>query len=335
MIDLRTIKYALAVAEHRGFRKAAEALYLTQPTLTRAIRDLEESLGTKIFDRGRRTVEPTPLGRIFLTRAEEVLQAAADLKREIDLVRGLEIGRLEIGSGVGPADLHMGTTVGRLSQSYPHLNIQVEVNDYAVLTHLLQSGRIELFVAETSEVELVPDFLVTPLNVLKCYLFCRRGHPLLDRPSQLTLREALEYPLVMTKLPRRVLDSIAETCGFQKYPDWLEKLPIIKCDYVKLGKEAVAASNAVAFILLPMIERELRSGEFVLLPVDFPELKTHYGIVQRRERTLSPVAEVFITLLHEVDAELARVDQELRRSFGYSGKGKLPRANKPGSHKRS
>jgi DNA-binding transcriptional LysR family regulator len=164
-------------------------------------------------------------------------------------------------------------------------------------------------------VETAGDFLVTPLNILKIHHFCRRGHPLLDRLPHLTLQEVLQYPLIMTKLPRRALDSIAETCGFVKHPDWLKELPIIKCDYVKVAKEAVARSNAVAYILLPMIERELRAGEFVLLPVDFPELKTHYGIVQRRDRTPSPAAGVFIELLLEVDAELARVDQELRREF--------------------
>ncbi len=199
---------------------------------------------------------------------------------------------------------------------FPRLNTYIEVNDYAALTHLMQSGRIELFVAETSEVESAANFLITPLKVLKIYLFCRRGHPLLDRPAQLTLKEVLEeYPLVMTKLPPRMLDSIAETCGFQKYPDWLKKLPIIKCDYVKMLKEAAAAGDAFGFILLPMIERELRSGEFVLLSVDFPELKTRYGIVQIQGRTLSPAAEVFITLLQEVDAELSRTEQELQRAF--------------------
>ena len=115
MIELRTMKYALAVAQYGGFRKAAAALFLTQQILTRAIQDLEETLGTKIFDRGKRKVEPTPLGRLFLVRAEEILQSAHDLEREIDLARSLEIGHLEIGSSVGPADLHMGTTVGRLS----------------------------------------------------------------------------------------------------------------------------------------------------------------------------------------------------------------------------
>jgi DNA-binding transcriptional LysR family regulator len=93
---------------------------------------------------------------------------------------------------------------------------------------------------------------------------------------------------------------------------------------VKVAKEVVATSNAVAYILLPMIERELKAGEFVLLPVDFPELKTHYGVVQRRGRTPSPAAEVFTKLLLEGDAELARVDQELARQFGSFGQGRAP-----------
>ena len=316
MFELRTMKYALAVAKYRNFRKAAEALFLTQPSLTKAIQNLEETLGTRIFDRGKRNVEPTPLGQIFLARAEEILQSATDLQREIDLARGLEIGHLEIGSSVGLADLHMGTAVGRLSQCHPRLNIYIEVNDYAVLTHMLRSGQISFFIAETSEVELAGDFLVTPLIALKIYLFCRCNHPLLDRLPPPILREVLqEYPLVMTKLPLRMLDSITETCGFKKYPEWLKKLPIIKCDYVKIAKEAAAASDAVGFIMLPMIERELRSGELVLLPVDFPELRTHYGIVQIRGRTLSPAAKVFITLLQEVDDELSRTEQELQRAF--------------------
>ncbi len=319
MVDLRAIQYALAVAKHRGFRRAAEALFLTQPTLTRAIQDLEETLGTRLFDRGHRQVEPTPLGKIFLSRAEEVLRAVSDLKREIDLARGLETGHLHIGSGVAPADLHLGTALGRLCQRYPHLRINIEVDDFTALTHLLQSGGVELFVAETSEVEMAPDFLVTPLNVLKVYLYCRKGHPLLDRIPHLSLQEVLQYPLVMTRLPRRALDSIAAACGAKNHPDWLKQLPLIKCDYVKVAKEAVAASNAVAFTLLPMVAKELERGEFVILPVDFPELKTHYGIVRLKNRTLSPAAEVFMTILQDVDQAVAATDRELQAAFAPSG----------------
>ena len=166
---------------------------------------------------------------------------------------------------------------------------------------------------------MAPDFLVTPLNVLKVYLYCRKGHPLLDRIPHLSLQEVLQYPLVMTRLPRRALDSIAAACGAKNHPDWLKQLPLIKCDYVKVAKEAVAASNAVAFTLLPMVAKELERGEFVILPVDFPELKTHYGIVRLKNRTLSPAAEVFMTILQDVDQAVAATDRELQAAFAPSG----------------
>lgn len=318
MIELRTIGHALAVAKYGNFRKAAESLFLTQPTLTRSIQALEESLGVKIFDRGKKRVEPTPLGRIFLARGEEIILAASELKREIDLAKGLETGQLEIGSGIGPAELLMGTAIGRLSRRYQRLHIHLMVDDFSVLTNLLQKGLIELFLAETSEAEIAPDFLVTPLNVLKAYLVCRCEHPLLERLPNITLRETLEYPLVMTKLPRRVVDSMAESSGIKNHSNDLRELPTIKCDYVPVSKDIVASSNAIAFMLLPMIERELKSGEFEVLPVDFPELKTRYGIVRLRDRTLSPPAEAFIAFLQELDIELAKKDQELRETILFA-----------------
>lgn len=230
MIEFRLMQHALAVAKFGSFHRAADSLYLTQPTLTRSIKALEEELGVKIFDRGKRRVEPTPLGRIFLVRAAVLMEAASEMKREIDLAQGLEIGHLEIGTGVLPAESLVAPAVGRLSKSHPRLFIEVIVNTWGVLVELLRSQKVEFFVAETSEVEMDPGLSVTPLRVLKGYFYCRQGHPLTKRP-QTSLRETLEYPLVMGKMPRRILDSIDAICGMTMRtgaPD--RQLPIIKCE---------------------------------------------------------------------------------------------------------
>ena len=229
------------------------------------------------------------------------------------------IGHLEVGSGLGPAALHLGPALGRLCQHYPDLRITVEVNDFIKLTQLLQSGQIELFLAETSEVELLPDFLVTPLRELKAFFVCRRGHPLLSRFFFLTLRDVLDYPLVMTKLPRRTLDSIALELGFDEQPDWIRELPLIKCDHPHISMEIVALSDAVGVILLPMIEQELIAGQFVLLPVRFPEFKTHAGIVRLKNRTPSPAVEVLVDLLLEIDEAVFKTEQDLEQKFFKTG----------------
>lgn len=78
-----------------------------------------------------------------------------------------------------------------------------------------------------------------------------------------------------------------------------------------MHKALIANSNAVGMASLPMIEQGVRAGEFVVLPVDFPELKSHYGIVQLSGRTLSPAAELVMAHIRELDLLLARRETEL------------------------
>ena len=77
-------------------------------------------------------------------------------------------------------------------------------------------------------------------------------------------------------------------------------------------KTAVTFSDVLGVAFLPMIDRELQLGEFVILPCNFPELKSHYGLVQRQDHTLSPLAEHFTIFLKEVDAEVAKTGQVLQ-----------------------
>ena len=181
MIEIRTIQHALAVAKFRDFKKAAQSVYTTRSALVYSIQTLEDELGVKLFARGKEEEEvaPTIIGHVFLARAKEILKAASELRREIDFAVGLKMGQLRIGAGPGPAELHMGKAIGQLSRVFPHAYINLTVSDYATLADLLRSDQIELFVAETSELEMASDLFITPFNELKAYFVCRKGHPLL------------------------------------------------------------------------------------------------------------------------------------------------------------
>jgi DNA-binding transcriptional LysR family regulator len=96
VIDLRLIQHALALARFRNYARAARALHLTQPTITRSIAALERAVGVRLFDRGRKGVEPTAFGNILLERGARVLASEADLRREIQLLAGLDVGRLAV-----------------------------------------------------------------------------------------------------------------------------------------------------------------------------------------------------------------------------------------------
>ena len=98
-IDLRLLRHAQALAEHGSFSRAAEALDIAQPSLSRGIKELETRVGLPLFIRSRSGHEPTDFGRVFLQHAAEVLSQVGDLEREVALAKGLGTGEVAVGLG--------------------------------------------------------------------------------------------------------------------------------------------------------------------------------------------------------------------------------------------
>jgi hypothetical protein len=114
-IELRLIRHAIAVGQHGNFARAAEALHLTQPSLSRSIASLEDQLGVPLFDRTPKGVTPTPFGRVLLERGETVLRREADLRREIALLAGLETGSLVISAAPYMDEVLIARAIGRMA----------------------------------------------------------------------------------------------------------------------------------------------------------------------------------------------------------------------------
>ena len=98
-IDLRLLGHAVALAHHRSYARAAKTLHVSQPTLSRGITGLEQSLGVRLFDRGRGGVVATSFGRLLLERGAALLAGEVALRREIQQLAGLEAGELVVGAG--------------------------------------------------------------------------------------------------------------------------------------------------------------------------------------------------------------------------------------------
>jgi DNA-binding transcriptional LysR family regulator len=129
MNDLRLIRYAAALGQHRNFARAAEALNLTQPSLSRGIAQLERSLGLRLFDRTRKGVFPTAFGRVLLERGEAVLRSEAALRRDLQLLGGLEAGSLAVSAGPLPSEISVATAIARVLRAHPHLVVECRTVD--------------------------------------------------------------------------------------------------------------------------------------------------------------------------------------------------------------
>ena len=186
-MDTRQLQHFLSVAEHGHFARAAEAIHLSQPALSRSIQQLESQLGVQLFDRGRHGATLTAFGEAALSHARAVLASTDALHQEMDGLQGLESGRLNVGTGPYPAIGLIDRVSADFVHQYPGIELTLHTGNWQELRDRLLAGELELFVADTRELTRHPSLRTRALPQQPGVLFCRPDHPLL---SQLSDREA-------------------------------------------------------------------------------------------------------------------------------------------------
>jgi DNA-binding transcriptional LysR family regulator len=303
-IDLRQLRHLLALDRFRNFARAAEALGLTQPALTRSLQVLEKSIGAKLFDRDRSHVEPTHVGERLIGRARALLVQASDIEQDLRQMLGLEAGLLRIGAGPYPADISVGTTVGRLLRRHPGLRVDLSVDDWPTLVQRVLSGEMDLAIAELSLAVDDERLAAEPLPMHQGIFFCRPGHPLASGVAP-TLREVRGHPLVATALPARLAQlTDAKNAEMPSSLPAGVAAPEIRVETVGLACRIVMESDAIGIAVLSQIKDEVALGQLVALPLELPWVKTNYGIIRMANRTPAPAAVAFMEILREVEAEI-------------------------------
>lgn len=304
-IDLRQCRHVLALDQHRNFARAADALGLTQPALTRSLQVLEKSIGARLFDRNRARVEPTPVGERLIERARLLVNQAHDIEQDLQQMLGLEVGLLRIGAGPYPADLSVGTAVGRLVLRHPALMVDLSVADWSELIRRVASGELELAIADTGVAEQDDRLVVDSLPRHQLNFFCRAGHPLASRVA-LSLEELRQHPLVGTSLPPQMAALAAKNkMGMRANLPSGITAPEIRVDTFALARRIVMESDAVGGAVSSQIQDSVARGELVMLPLELPWLKTNYGIIRLANRTPSPAALAFMEILRDVEARIS------------------------------
>jgi DNA-binding transcriptional LysR family regulator len=302
-LDLRQLRHVLAIDQHRNFARAAEAIGLTQPALSRSLQTLEDAIGARIFDRHPR-VMPTAVGARLIEQAEPLVAQAREVERDLQLMIGLEGGLLRIGAGPFPADISVGTAIGHLVRRYPKIVIDLSVGDWPELTRRVIDGELDIAVAETSLAVDDERLTVEPLPRHQGVFYCRAGHALASR-AELSLDDLTPFPLVMTSLPPRLFTHLGRQLSPLRsdLPDGVAAAEI-RAETVVLARQVVLASDALSVALPLQIAADVAAGRLVQLPLELPWLNTAYGIIRLAHRTPSPAAVEFLGLLREVEGTL-------------------------------
>lgn len=293
-MDLRQLRYLVALAEDRHFTRAAARLHVAQPALSQQIRRLEDELGLPLVDRTTRRVALTDAGLMLVDRARRALAEVDAARAELADLAGVRAGRVVIGSmqSLGPFDLSL--LLASFHARYPEveLTVQEEVSD--PLLAMLRADAVDMaFLSLAEQVERealeVQPLLAEPLVVLvgPDHRFAtRRRLRLVDLADErfITFREGAGL--------RRIIVSAAREEGFE---------PHIAFETNEVERARAMTSRGLGVAVVPESDGHSHGPPVVAIPLHRPALTRDVTLAWRRDRRHTPAARAFLAMARSAD----------------------------------
>ena len=316
MIIQRRLNHLLTLVRYAHFRRAAAALNISQPALTKSIQTLEAELGVKLLDRTQGAVTLTAFGELVVQRGKALLSAEDDLLREIALLGGLEIGSLRVAFGPYPSVISSSPALAGLLAERPKISIAVHVASWRDVVRQVTAREVDLGLAELSGLQADDQFVTALVGQHRGRFFCRPGHPVLKR-GPVELAGLLEFPWVASRIPSRIAVNLPQSLGRAGRIDTLngDFVPAIEIDVPLALADLLANSDALAFATLALMERELEAGSVALVPTTGIKFHAAYGFIYLKDRSLTPAALAYMHQVLAVEADIVRREEGLARRF--------------------
>jgi DNA-binding transcriptional LysR family regulator len=274
------LRHLMALAGSGSFSRSAEALFLTQPALSRSIRALEDELGQALFDRIGRRSELTPFGREVLARARQIVLEADELAASGRRMREGRAGSLRVGMGSGPGAMLMNPLLLEMARRHPAVRLTISRGNTDRLVQGLRERELDALVIDARSLSPAPDLRVLTLSEMRGVFMCRKGHPLLREAGVLRFAAVRRFPIASTPLSDEVARILVERYGPAAHPD---ECVTLRCEEIASLVEVVRESDAVLLAI------RASAPALVELPVR-PSLaaKARFGLVTLAARAEAP-----------------------------------------------
>jgi DNA-binding transcriptional LysR family regulator len=300
-IDLKLLQFAVVLARHRHFGRAAAALQISQPTLSRSIAALEKELGVRIFERSRRDIAATPAGGDVLKMADELIVRAEAMSNKLQLVRSGRGGRLRVTMATFVADLAVNAAAIDLVRTHPGIQLELLEREWTAALAMLMVDRVDFAVLDVTSLRAMPTLRIEPLGELQGVYVCRAGHPLLGKRS-LQVADVREYPLVHPNVSAEHARSMEDIdAGLTVDSITGDILPSIAVASCRLMYEMVEQTDAISIAHISQVRTAIAAGRLAVLELPWRKRPPsgQFGIAYKRDRTLPPAARSFIGLIRK------------------------------------
>lgn len=289
-MDLKSLRYFLAIAEDGSISAAAESLNLSQPNISRQMTLLEKELGAKLFERGSRRIVLTEEGTLLRRRAVEILQLADTAVTEIGSAGKDVIGTVRIGCGETDAMRVVARAIRRFSETHPMVRFELHSGNAEDVSDLLERGLVDFGVLIEPTDKTRYDYLSFPTDI-RWGALVRRDDPLARMygvsPSDISGRR------VIVSRQNMAANGISGWMG----PDFPE--PDVVATYNLLFNASLLVSEGVGIALcLEGIVNTSGDSDLVFVPFE-PELRVGMSLVWKKNSVQGRAQRLFLDGLRE------------------------------------
>lgn len=283
-MEIRILRYFLAVAREEGVNRAAEALHITQPTLSRQLSQLEEEMGVKLFHRGSRKITLTNEGMLLRRRAEEILSLVDRAEKELACQEELE-GRIVIGCGELAAAQILPEIIEAFHERHPLVSYDIFTATADLVKEQMEKGLIDIGVL-LEPVDIATFDFIRLAGKERWAVLMRSDDPL-ARKETVSAKDLEQLPLI---LPRRmnVQNELSSWFG-----DSFKNMKILFTSNLSTNSALMVQRGLAYSIVIEGSVPFLDADKIVLRPLE-PELASNSVLAWKKRQPFGPAAAKFI-----------------------------------------
>lgn len=293
-MEFRQLQYAIQIAAERNFSRAADKLHIAQPSLSQQLSKLEKELGVLLFKRSTNSVELTYAGSVFVEKAQQIIDMADQLRREMEDIADMRKGRLVVGSLPMTGAHVLPYVLPVFREAYPDIEIVLIEESTRNLEHLTASGGTDVSLLTLPLEE--QSLAYQPLIDEEIVLAVPPDSPLArgDRRKPIQLSTLSDQPFVLLKKGqgfRTISHDLCRRAGF-------EPRVVFESGNINTVQSLVAAGMGIAFVPAMMRQDDWQGRAPIYLKLEDRPTRT-LVIAYRKGRYLSNAAEAFIATFHK------------------------------------
>ena len=308
-IKLRDLHVLMTVVQAGSMGNAAQRLGTSQPAISRSIAGLEHACGVRLLERTARGVEPTEYGRALLDGAGSAFDELRQAVRKMEFLADPTSGEVRVGSTVFTAASFVSALIDRLSRRFPNVRVHLMTASWEELHRELRERRVDFLITRRFGAD-QDDLLDFEFLFDESFVVAAGARSSLARRRRIALRDLVDERWVLPP-PESVISSIAKQAFAEKGLDYPRAAVLTLTPEVRMS--LVATGRFITIFPASMVRFSGRRSEIQVLPVDLGMARIPTGIVTLRNRSLSPIAKLFMEGSRDL-AKSTRMDRGKARN---------------------